>query len=154
MKADVGLRAGKIVGIGKAGNPSTMDGVTPGLTTGTSTDAISGEHLILTAGGMDTHVHYISPQQVYAALSNGITTLWGGGIGPADGIERRDHDQRAVEPGDDAARDRGAADQFRPLRQGQFVGAQHRWSSSSRRVRPASRCMRTTDRRRPPSARR
>ncbi|MET0598217.1 MAG: urease subunit alpha [Mesorhizobium sp.] len=85
VKADVGLRAGKIVGIGKAGNPSTMDGVTPGLTTGTSTDAISGEHLILTAGGMDTHVHYISPQQVYAALSNGITTLWGGGIGPADG---------------------------------------------------------------------
>ncbi|RKT47359.1 urease subunit alpha [Thiocapsa rosea] len=85
VKADVGIRDGKIVGIGKAGNPSTMDGVTPGLTTGTSTDAISGEHLILTAGGMDTHVHYISPQQVYAALSNGITTLWGGGIGPVDG---------------------------------------------------------------------
>ena len=85
VKADVGIRNGRIVGIGKAGNPSTMDGVTPGLTTGTSTDAISGEHLILTAGGMDTHVHYISPQQVYAALSNGITTLWGGGIGPADG---------------------------------------------------------------------
>ena len=85
VKADVGIRDGKIVGIGKAGNPSTMDGVTPGLTTGTATDAISGEHLILTAGGMDTHVHYISPQQVFAALSNGITTLWGGGIGPADG---------------------------------------------------------------------
>jgi urease subunit alpha len=85
VKADVGIRDGKIVGIGKAGNPSTMDGVTPGLTTGTATDAISGEHLILTAGGMDTHVHYISPQQVYAALSNGITTLWGGGIGPTDG---------------------------------------------------------------------
>lgn len=85
VKADVGVRDGRIVGIGKAGNPSTMDGVTPGLTTGTSTDAISGEHLILTAGGMDTHVHYISPQQVYAALSNGITTVWGGGIGPADG---------------------------------------------------------------------
>ncbi len=85
VKADVGVRDGKIVGVGKAGNPSTMDGVTPGLTTGTSTDAISGEHLILTAGGMDTHVHYISPQQVYAALSNGITTVWGGGIGPADG---------------------------------------------------------------------
>jgi urease subunit alpha len=85
VKADVGIRDGKIVGFGKAGNPATMDGVTPGLTTGTATDAISGEHLILTAGGMDTHVHYISPQQVYAALSNGITTLWGGGIGPADG---------------------------------------------------------------------
>jgi urease subunit alpha len=85
VKADVGIRNGKIVGIGKAGNPSTMDGVTPGLVTGTSTDAISGEHLILTAGATDTHVHYISPQQVYAALSNGVTTLWGGGIGPADG---------------------------------------------------------------------
>jgi len=85
VKADVGIHHGRIVGIGKAGNPATMDGVSPLLVTGTSTDAISGEHLILTAGGMDTHVHYISPQQVYAALSNGITTLWGGGIGPADG---------------------------------------------------------------------
>jgi urease subunit alpha len=85
VKADVGIRNGRIVGLGKAGNPSTMDGVTPGLVTGASTDAISGEHLILTAGGMDTHVHFISPQQVYAALSNGITTIWGGGIGPVDG---------------------------------------------------------------------
>lgn len=85
VKADVGIRNGKIVGLGKAGNPSTMQGVTRGLVTGAATDAISGEHLILTAGGMDTHVHYISPQQVYAALSNGITTLWGGGIGPVDG---------------------------------------------------------------------
>ncbi len=85
IKCDVGIRNGRIAGLGKAGNPSTMEGVTPGLVTGTSTDAISGEHLILTAGAMDTHVHYISPQQVYAALSNGITTLWGGGIGPVDG---------------------------------------------------------------------
>jgi urease subunit alpha len=85
IKADVGIRDGRIVGVGKAGNPSTMDGVTPGLTTGTATDAITGEHLILTAAGMDTHVHYICPQQVWAALSNGITTLWGGGIGPTDG---------------------------------------------------------------------
>ncbi|MBX7073841.1 MAG: urease subunit alpha [Pirellulales bacterium] len=85
IKADVGIKDGRIVGIGKAGNPSTMEGVTPGLVTGTGTDAISGEHLILTASGMDTHVHYICPQQAYMALSNGITTLWGGGIGPADG---------------------------------------------------------------------
>lgn len=85
IKADVGIRNGRIVGIGKAGNPSTMDGVTPGLTTGTATDAITGEHLILTAAGMDTHVHMICPQQVWSALSNGITTLWGGGIGPTDG---------------------------------------------------------------------
>jgi urease subunit alpha len=85
VKADVGIRNGRIVGIGKAGNPATMDHVTPGLTTGTSTDAITGEHLILTAAGMDTHVHYICPQQIWAALSNGITTFFGGGIGPTDG---------------------------------------------------------------------
>ncbi|MHC5539563.1 urease subunit alpha [Singulisphaera rosea] len=85
VKADVGIRNGKIVGIGKAGNPSTMDGVTPGLSTGASTDAISGEHLILTAAGFDTHVHYICPQQIWSGLSNGTTTFWGGGIGPTDG---------------------------------------------------------------------
>lgn len=85
IKADVGIRNGRIVGIGKAGNPSTMADVTPGLITGTSTDAITGEHLILTASGIDTHVHYICPQQVWSALSNGTTTLWGGGIGPTDG---------------------------------------------------------------------
>lgn len=85
IKADVGIRNGRIVGVGKAGNPSTMTGVTPGLVTGTSTDAITGEHLILTAAGIDAHIHYICPQQVWMALSNGVTTLWGGGIGPTDG---------------------------------------------------------------------
>ena len=84
VKADVGIKDGKIVGIGKAGNPNIMDGVTPGLVTGAATDAISGEHLILTAGGIDTHVHLVAPQQAYAALSNGVTTLWGGGTGPSD----------------------------------------------------------------------
>ena len=85
VKADVGIRNGKIAGIGKAGNPNIMEGVHPDLVTGASTDAISGEHLILTAAGIDGHVHYIAPQQAYAALSNGITTLIGGGIGPTDG---------------------------------------------------------------------
>ena len=85
IKADVGIKNGLICGIGKAGNPSTMSGVTPGLALGPGTDAISGEHLILTAGGIDAHVHYISPQQAQAALSNGVTTLFGGGIGPSDG---------------------------------------------------------------------
>lgn len=85
IKADVGIKDGLICGIGKAGNPAIMDGVTPGLALGAATDAISGEHLILTAGGMDAHVHYISPQQAEAALSNGVTTLFGGGIGPSDG---------------------------------------------------------------------
>lgn len=85
VKADVGIKDGLIAGIGKAGNPNIMDGVSPDLVTGASTDAISGEHLILTAAAIDGHVHIISPQQAYAALSNGITTLVGGGIGPSDG---------------------------------------------------------------------
>jgi urease subunit alpha len=85
IKADVGIKDGVIVGVGKAGNSGTMDGVTPGLDVGPATDAISGEQLILTAGGIDTHVHYVAPQQAYHALSNGVTTLFGGGIGPTDG---------------------------------------------------------------------
>jgi urease subunit alpha len=85
VKADVGIKDGVIVGVGKAGNSGTMDGVTPGLDVGPATDAISGEQLILTAGGIDTHVHYVAPQQAYAALSNGVTTFFGGGVGPTDG---------------------------------------------------------------------
>ncbi len=85
VKADVGIRDGRICAIGKSGNPQTMDGVTPGLELGLATDAISGNHLILTAAGVDTHIHFISPQQAYAALSNGTTTLIGGGTGPTDG---------------------------------------------------------------------
>ncbi len=85
VKADVGIKDGLIAGIGKAGNSGTMDGVTPGLDVGPATEAISGEQLILTAGGIDTHVHYIAPQQAYAALSNGVTTFFGGGVGPTDG---------------------------------------------------------------------
>ena len=85
IKADVGVKDGKIAGIGKAGNPNVMDGVSPDLVTGPSTDAISGEHMILTAAGIDGHVHFCSPQQAYNCLSNGITTLIGGGVGPTDG---------------------------------------------------------------------
>ena len=85
VKADVGIKDGKIAGIGKSGNPNIMCGVDPNLVTGAATDAISGEHLILTAGAIDGHVHFIAPQQAYASLSNGITTLVGGGIGPSDG---------------------------------------------------------------------
>ncbi len=85
VKADIGIRNGLIAGIGKSGNPNTMNHITPGMVTGAATDAISGEHLILTAGGIDGHVHFISPQQAEAALSGGITTLIGGGIGPTDG---------------------------------------------------------------------
>ncbi|HIV16973.1 MAG TPA: urease subunit alpha [Candidatus Alectryocaccobium stercorigallinarum] len=84
-KADIGIKDGKIAGIGKAGNPSIMDGVTPGMTVGASTEALAGEGLILTAGGLDTHIHYISPQQIDCALFSGVTTMIGGGTGPADG---------------------------------------------------------------------
>ncbi len=85
IKADVGIKNGLISAIGKAGNPSIMSGVTAGLALGPGTDAISGAHLILTAGGVDAHVHFIAPQQAEAALSNGVTTLFGGGVGPTDG---------------------------------------------------------------------
>ena len=85
FKADIGIKNGKIAGIGKAGNPGVMDGVTPGMTVGASTEALAGEGLILTAGGLDTHIHFISPQQVNCALYSGVTTMIGGGTGPADG---------------------------------------------------------------------
>ena len=84
-KADIGIKDGKIAGIGKAGNPSVMDGVTPGMTVGASTEALAAEGLIVTAGGLDTHIHFIAPQQVETALYSGITTMIGGGTGPADG---------------------------------------------------------------------
>lgn len=84
-KADIGIKNGKIVGIGKAGNPDIMDGVTPEMVVGASTEALAGEGLLLTAGGIDTHIHFISPQQIDCALYSGITTMIGGGTGPADG---------------------------------------------------------------------
>jgi urease subunit alpha len=85
VKADIGVRNGRIVKIGKAGNPDTMNGVDPELVVGAPTEVIAGENLIVTAGGVDTHIHFISPQQVYEAISNGITTMLGGGTGPATG---------------------------------------------------------------------
>jgi urease subunit alpha len=84
-KADIGVKDGKIAGIGKAGNPDIMDGVTPGMVVGASTEALAGEKLIVTAGGIDTHIHFICPQQIDTALYSGITTMIGGGTGPADG---------------------------------------------------------------------
>jgi len=85
IKADIGVRQGSIAAVGKAGNPGVMDGVHPDLIVGPGTEIIAGEHLIATAGGIDSHIHMISPQQVWHALSNGITTMLGGGTGPADG---------------------------------------------------------------------
>jgi urease subunit alpha len=85
VKADVGIRDGRISAIGKAGNPDVMDGVHPGLRIGPSTDVIAGERCILTAGGIDCHVHFITPTIVWEALASGITTLIGGGTGPTEG---------------------------------------------------------------------
>ena len=84
-KADVGIKHGRIAGIGKAGNPDVMAGVTPGMVVGVTTEAIAGEGLILTAGGIDSHIHFICPQQVDEALASGVTTFIGGGTGPATG---------------------------------------------------------------------
>ena len=82
-KADVGLRAGRIHAIGKAGNPDTQPGVD--IVAGPGTEVIAGEGRILTAGGMDSHIHYICPQQIEGALASGVTTMLGGGTGPAHG---------------------------------------------------------------------
>jgi urease subunit alpha len=86
-KADVGIKGGRIAGIGKAGNPDVMAGVTPGLVVGVTTEAIAGEGMILTAGGIDSHIHFISPQQIDTALASGVTTFIGGGTGPATGTK-------------------------------------------------------------------
>jgi urease len=81
-KADIGVKDGVIVGIGKAGNPDVMEGVDPGMIVGSSTDVIAGEGKIITAGGYDSHIHFICPQQAEEALASGITTFLGGGTGP------------------------------------------------------------------------
>jgi urease subunit alpha len=87
IKADVGVRDQRIVALGKAGNPDTMDGVSPELVIGPSTEILAGNGLILTAGGVDSHVHLIAPQQLPVALAAGITTVIGGGTGPAEGTK-------------------------------------------------------------------
>jgi urease subunit alpha len=85
VKADIGIRHGLIVAIGKAGNPGIMDGVTPGMIVGAGTEVIATEGCIVTAGAIDAHVHFICPQLAWEALSAGVTTLIGGGTGPAAG---------------------------------------------------------------------
>ncbi|MBM7844377.1 urease subunit alpha [Herpetosiphon giganteus] len=87
VKGDIGIKQGRIVKVGKAGNPDTMAGVDPELVVGANTEVIAGEHLIVTAGGIDSHIHFIAPGQIPEALSNGVTTLLGGGTGPATGTK-------------------------------------------------------------------
>lgn len=85
VKADIGIRDGRIVGIGKSGNPFVMNGVDPNLVVGTGTEVISGEGMICTAGGVDTHIHFVCPQLCDVAIAAGITTMIGGGTGSATG---------------------------------------------------------------------
>ncbi|MDA1128566.1 MAG: urease subunit alpha [Chloroflexi bacterium] len=87
VKADVGIRDGRIVAVGKSGNPDIMDGITPGMVIGAGTEVIAGEGMVLTPGGIDPHVHFICPQLAWDALASGITTLIGGGTGPATGTK-------------------------------------------------------------------
>jgi len=104
VKADVGLRDGRIAGIGKAGNPDIQSGVT--IVIGPGTEVIAGEGKILTAGGFDTHIHFICPQQIEEALMSGITSMLGGGTGPATGTNATTctpgpwHIQRMIEAAD------------------------------------------------------
>jgi urease subunit alpha len=84
-KADIGIKNGLISAIGKAGNPDVMAGVSSGMIVGVTTEVIAGEGFILTAGGIDTHIHFICPQQAYEAIAAGLTTMVGGGTGPATG---------------------------------------------------------------------
>ncbi|WP_329181813.1 urease subunit alpha [Streptomyces sp. NBC_01477] len=95
VKADVGLRDGRITALGKAGNPETMDGVHPDLVIGPETEIIAGNGKILTAGTIDAHVHFISPTLMNEALASGVTTVLGGGTGPAEGTKAT-----TVTPGD------------------------------------------------------
>jgi urease subunit alpha len=85
VKGDIGIKNGMIAAVGKAGNPGVQDDIHPDLIIGAGTEVIAGEHTIVTAGAIDTHVHFIAPQQAEHALTNGITTLFGGGTGPTDG---------------------------------------------------------------------
>lgn len=87
IKADIGVRDGRIAAIGKAGNPDTMDGVHPALVIGPSTEILAGNGKILTAGAIDSHVHLICPQILDEALAAGVTTIVGGGTGPAEGTK-------------------------------------------------------------------
>lgn len=81
-KADIGVKNGIIVGIGKAGNPDVMEGVDPNMVVGSNTDVIAAEKDIVTYGGFDSHIHFICPQQAPESLAAGITTILGGGTGP------------------------------------------------------------------------
>ena len=120
VKADIGIRDGRISGIGKAGNPDIQPGVD--IVIGPGTEAIAGEGRIVTAGGIDSHIHLICPQLVEEALYSGITTMLGGGTGPGRRHRRDDLHAGALASRPHAAGGRGTAGQSRLFRQGQRLG--------------------------------
>ena len=124
VKADVGMRDGRIVALGKAGNPDTMDGVHPELVIGPSTEIIAGNGLILTAGAVDCHVHLICPTRSPEALGSGITTLIGGGTGPAEGTKATTVTPGRLVPGPDAGGAGRVAGERALLGKGNTVGAE------------------------------
>ena len=134
VKADIGLKDGRIVGIGKAGNPDIQPGVD--IIIGPGTEVIAGEGKIVTAGGIDCHIHFICPQQIEDALYSGVTTMMGGGTGPGARHPRHDLHARAVAHRPHAAGGRGLADESRLLRQGQHQQARrHQGAGRGRRLR-------------------
>jgi urease alpha subunit len=134
VKADVGLKDGRIAAIGKAGNPDVQPGVT--IAIGAGTEVIAGEGMILTAGGIDTHIHFICPQQIEEALMSGVTTMIGGGTGPATGTNATTCTP-ALASGAHASSRRCLPDEHRLDRQGQRqpAGAADR-AGQGRRHRP------------------
>ena len=135
VKADIGLKDGRIAGIGKAGNPDIQPGVD--IVIGPGTEAIAGEGKIVTAGGIDCHIHFICPQQIDDALYSGVTTMMGGGTGPAHGTLRHHHHARPLAYRPHAAGGRGLSDESRLLRQGQHLQAgRHQGADRGRRLRP------------------
>ena len=149
VKADVGLRDGRIAAIGKAGNPDIQPGVD--IIIGPGTEAIAGEGKILTAGGIDSHIHFICPQQIEEALNSGITTMLGGGTGPATGTRGHHLHARPLAP---RAHDRGGRrlpDEPRLRRQGQRLAARGAGGDDPGRRLVRSSCTRTGAPRRRPS---
>ena len=151
VKADVGVRDGRIVGIGKAGNPDTMDGVDPTLVIGPSTEILAGNGKILTAGAIDCHVHLICPQIVDEALASGITTIIGGGTGPGRGHEGHHGHAGRLVPGPHARGD-GRHGRSTSRCSARATRCRTKGCGSSCSAAPAaSSCTRTGARRRPPS---
>lgn len=148
VKADIGLRDGKIHAIGKAGNPDIQPGVD--IVIGPGTEIIAGEGKIVTAGGFDSHIHFICPQQIEHALMSGVTTMLGGGTGPAAGTNAT-----TCTPGafhiEMMLRALTASRSTSLCRARETPRCPARWSSRSRPVPARSSCMRTGARRRPPS---